>query len=72
MKQVKFLKVTTVDFEDHRGESCIFDHERTFYNNQIIFTNDIEETVKGFYDIRFANGDIAIGINKNNVEINEV
>jgi len=71
MKRVKFLKLTTVEFQDHRNIPELFIPERTFQNREIIFVNDVEETVKGFLDMEFPNGDLAIGIPKNNVEITD-
>jgi len=71
MKRIKFLKLTTVDFQDHRSDPFIYDHERTFCEKEIIFADNVEETVKGFLDIGFPNGDLAIGIPINTVEITE-
>jgi hypothetical protein len=73
MKRVKFLKVTTVEIvlNDPPAEPELFPLERTFHYREIIFVNNIEEIVKGFLDMEFPNGDVAIGIPSGSVEITD-
>ena len=59
-------------FKDHRGDQFLYyDHERTFSEREIVFADNVEETVKGFLDMEFPNGDVAIGIPIGAVEITE-
>lgn len=59
--KVKFNKQVTVDFLDNREEHG---RDKTFYHNQIVEVERVEETVRGFVDLIFDNGDAAIGVPK--------
>lgn len=59
--RVKFNKQVSVDFLDHREEHGA---DKTFYHNQVVEVERIEETARGFVDLIFENGDAAIGIPK--------
>ena len=67
--KIKFSKQVTVDFLDHRADEHGVD--KTFYHNQIVEVDRIEETVRGFVDLIFDNGDAAVGINKQFIQIIE-
>ncbi len=64
--RVKFNKQVTVDFLDHREE---IGNDKTFYHNQIVEVERLEETVRGFVDLIFENGDAAIGVPKQGLTI---
>jgi hypothetical protein len=64
--RVKFNKQVTVDFLDSQEEHG---SDKTFYHNQIVEVERIEETVRGFVDLIFENGDAAIGIPKQGLTI---
>jgi len=65
--RVKFNKQTTVDLLDHNDES--YPTSKTFYNNEVVECVNVEESVKGFVDIIFENGDVAVGVNKQGLTI---
>lgn len=63
---VKFKKLTSVDFEDARwGEIT----DKSFYHGQVLKNVALEENVNGYWNIHFENGDLAIGVPKNTIEI---
>lgn len=68
--RVKFNKQVTVDFSDHHYDApeCHVS-DKTFYHNQIIECDHLEETICGFVDILWANGDAAIGVPKQGLTI---
>ena len=66
--RVKFNKQVTVDFLGNQEEHG---NDKTFYHNQIVEVERMEETVRGFVDLIFENGDAAIGINKQSIQIIE-
>jgi hypothetical protein len=59
--KVKFNKQVSVDFLDNQEEHG---RDKTFYHNQIVEIERMEETVRGFVDLIFENGDAAIGVPK--------
>lgn len=63
---VKFKKLTTVDFEEGRFNEVL---DKSFYHDEIIKDVVIEETVRGYVNLHFENGDIAIGIAKSSIEV---
>ena len=63
---VKFKKLTTVDFEDARYGEVV---DRSFNHGQVIKNVAIEENVNGYVNLHFENGDTAIGVPKNTFEI---
>lgn len=68
--KIRFNKQVTVDFLDHIDEvSNVYDHEKTFYHNQIVECERMEETVRGFVDLVFDNGDVAVGVPKEGLTI---
>ena len=69
--KIKFNKQITVDFLDHRGCDAQEDEvtEKTFYHNQIVEIERTEESARGFVDLIFENGDIAIGCKKEGLTI---
>ena len=66
--KIKFNKQTTVDFLGNQEEHG---NDKTFYHNQIVECDHLEETVNGFVDILWSNGDAAIGINKQSIQVIE-
>jgi hypothetical protein len=60
--RVKFNKQVTVDFLDNTADEHGID--KTFYHNQVVEVERLEETVRGFVDLIFENGDAAIGVPK--------
>jgi hypothetical protein len=64
--RVKFNKQVTVDFLDHREEQG---SDRTFCAHQIVDVERLEETVRGFVDLIFENGDAAIGVPKQGLTV---
>ena len=64
--RVKFNKQVTVDFLGNQEEHG---SDKTFYHNQIVEVERMEETVRGFVDLIFENGDTAVGIDKQSVMI---
>ncbi len=64
--RVRFNKQVTVDFLDNRDETPI---DKTFYHNQVIECERLEETVRGFVDVIFENGDAAFGIPKQGLTV---
>jgi hypothetical protein len=64
--RVKFNKQVTVDFLDNQEEHG---RDKTFYHNQIVEVERMEETVRGFVDLIFENGDAAIGIPKQGLTV---
>lgn len=64
--RVKFNKQVTVDFLDNQEEQG---KDKTFYSNQIVEVERVEETVRGFLDLIFENGDAAIGVPKQGLTI---
>jgi len=67
--KIKFLKQVTADFLDNRADEHGAD--KTFYHNQIVEIERMEETVRGFVDLIWANGDAAVGLNKQHIQIIE-
>jgi hypothetical protein len=68
--KVKFNKQLTVDFLDHHydaPECHVID--KTFYHNQVVECDHLDETVRGFVDIIFSNGDTAIGVPKQSLTV---
>ena len=65
--KVKFSKQSTVDFVDHNDEGQI--SEKTFYRGQILEVASVDETVNGFVDLVFDNGDVAVGVAKRGLTI---
>lgn len=63
---VKFKKMTTVDFENARLGEIV---GKTFNHGQVVKDVAIEENVNGYVNLHFENGDIAIGIKKSDVEV---
>lgn len=63
---VKFKKLTTVDFEEARFAEI---SGKSFNHGQIVKDVVIEETVRGFVNLHFENGDLAIGVPSNTIEI---
>ena len=70
--KIKFLKQVSADFLDHHYDApeC-HGSDKTFYHNQIVECDHLEETVNGFVDIMWPNGDAAIGINKQHIQVIE-
>ena len=68
--KVKFINQATVDFMDHRDDvlGCNVS-EKTFYRGQIVEVASIDETVNGFVDLVYENGDIAVGVPKRGLTI---
>ena len=69
---IKFLKQITAEFVDHRDDVLFqepYDVDKTFYHNQIVEVDRLEETARGFVDLIFKNGDAAVGINKQFIQI---
>lgn len=64
--KVKFNKQVSVDFLDHREDSGA---DKTFYHNQIVEIDHLEETARGFVDLIFENGDAAIGVPKQSLTV---
>lgn len=64
--RVKFNKQVTVDFLGNQEEHG---SDKTFYHNQIVEVERMEETVRGFVDLIFENGDAAIGIPKQGLTV---
>ena len=60
--KVKFTNQATVDFVEHNEEGQI--SEKTFYRGQIVEVISVDETVNGFVDLVFDNGDVAVGVAK--------
>lgn len=63
---VRFKKLTTVDFEDARLNEVV---GKSFNHGQIVRNVTLEENVNGYVNVHFENGDLAIGVPKNTVEI---
>lgn len=64
--RVKFNKQVTVDFLDNQEEQG---RDKTFYHNQVVEVERVEETVRGFVDLIFESGDTAIGIPKQGLTV---
>jgi hypothetical protein len=69
MRKIRFEKQVTVDFLDHRDEGQGTD--KTFFAHQIVEVERVEETVRGFVDLIFENGDAAIGVGKQFINLVE-
>ena len=68
--KVRFNKQVTVDFLDHRHDAPeVYVSDKTFYHNQIVEIDHLEETARGFVDLIFENDDAAIGIPKEGLTI---
>lgn len=63
---VKFKKITAVDFEEARMNEV---YDKTFRDGQVLRDVTLEETARGFVNIHFENGDLAIGVPKQNFEV---
>jgi hypothetical protein len=63
---VKFKKLTTVDYEDARYGEVI---GKTFNHGQVVKDVAIEETSKSYVNLHFENGDLAIGVPTNTFEV---
>lgn len=63
---VRFKKITAVDFEESR--LCEV-YDKTFREGQILRNVALEQTSKGFANIHFENGDLAIGVPCGNFEV---
>lgn len=63
---VKFKKLTTVDFENARMCEIV---GKTFNHGQVVKDVAIEETSKSYVNLHFENGDLAIGVPKNTFEV---
>jgi hypothetical protein len=62
---VKFRKLTAVDFEDRWGEST----DKSFQRGQTLQNVVLEENVKGFWNICLENDDMIIGVPMDAIEI---
>lgn len=63
---IRFKKITAVDFEDVR--LCEV-YDKTFREGQVLKDVILEETSKRFVNIHFENGNVAIGVAKDLIEI---
>ena len=63
---VRFKKLTTVDFEDARFGDVV---GKSFNHSEIVKDVTIEETVRGYVNLHFENGDLAIGVPTNTFEV---
>lgn len=64
--KVKFNNSVVVDFVDHRETEM---SSKTFYTNQVTEVASVEETVRGFVDLIYENGDVAVGVPKKGLTI---
>lgn len=63
---VKFKKITAVDFEEARMNEV---YDKTYREGQVLRDVALEETARGFFNIHFENGDLAVGVPKQNFEV---
>lgn len=63
---VRFKKLTTVDYEDARLNEIV---GKSFNHGQIVQNVALEENVNGYVNLHFENGDLAIGVPKNTFEV---
>ena len=67
--RVKFNKQVTVDFIDQPSLGVDEVTSKTFYHNQIVEIESAEESARGFVDLIFEDGTIAVGIPKQGLTI---
>lgn len=63
---VRFKKLTTVDYEDARLNEIV---GKSFNHGQIVQNVALEENVNGYVNLHFENGDLAIGVPTNTFEV---
>lgn len=63
---IRFKKPVAVDFEDTRLNEI---SDKSYRQGQVLRDVALEENVNGFLNIHFENGDLAIGVPKNSVEV---
>ena len=68
MIEVKFTKQVTVDFVDNNLTDDNVT-EKTFYRDQIVGIDHLEEPYNGFVDLIFEDGSAAVGIDKRGLTI---
>lgn len=64
--KVRFLKTVAVDYEYARLHEI---DDKTFQRGQVVDVFFLEENVRGFWNLSFNNGDLAIGVPKSAVEV---
>lgn len=63
---IRFKKITAVDFEEARRCEV---YDKTFREGQVLKDVALEEMARGFFNVHFENGDLAVGVPKQNFEV---